>query len=191
MPGTRSPPDWSSALVGPTERSSSPASAGSEPGWRQTALPRRTTLVVRMCSIARRRLPAVGLTSVPYGERTRAATAPQTQQELSQPARATARRPAPGSVHRAGAAGQRRLLETLPQARQWARRRGRARRCLGQGRAASGSSGAAADPTAPPACGGLTNSDRRRSSSGQPVQRTRKGVWGCTEWTLVWREFGE
>lgn len=71
-----------------------------------------------MCSIARRCLPAARLTDVPSGERTWAATATQTQQELSERARATARQLAPGSAHRAGAAGQRRLLETLPQTRQ-------------------------------------------------------------------------
>lgn len=45
-----------SSLVRPTELSRSPASAGSDPGRQQTALPRASTLVVRMCSIARGRL---------------------------------------------------------------------------------------------------------------------------------------
>lgn len=95
-----------------------PPPTGQTPAGGKRLSRAQTTLVVRMCSIARRRLPATRLTDVPSGERTWAATATQTQQELSPWARATARQLAPGSVHRAGAAGQRRLLETLPQTRQ-------------------------------------------------------------------------
>lgn len=123
-PGSPPGPEPGPRPTGPQPSSGQPSSPGLPPPTGQTRaggkrLSRaQTTLVVRMCSMAGRRPPAARLTDVPSGERTWAATATQTQQELSPWARATARQLAPGSVHGAGAAGLRRLLETLPQTRQ-------------------------------------------------------------------------
>lgn len=102
-----------------------PGTPPRRPGPR--ALP--PTLVVRMCSIPRRP-PAAGLPGGPWDGRNPAATAATThsQRELPQPPRAEARQP--GS---AGAAGERRLLDTLPQTRRPTRgRRGRPERRRGE-----------------------------------------------------------
>lgn len=64
--------------------------------WR-AASPCPATLVVRMCSIPRRRGPTGCLTGVSWGERTwAAATGTRTQQELVLLGSAADRRPAPG-----------------------------------------------------------------------------------------------
>lgn len=144
------------------------------------AVPRPTTLVVRMCSIATRRQPAARLTGGPSGDRTWAASATQTQQELAQRASAAVRPSAPGSVHCASAAGQRRLLETLPQTRRRPR-----------GRGGGGASALGERRLLPP--GPLRILQRPLSveasptlTEGRPLlisgQRTRKaGIWACAK----------
>lgn len=80
----RALPDQARAgpLVRPAELPSPPNLCRVRPWLEPNSSPRWTTLVVRMCSIPRRRPSATRLTGVPLSERTRAGPTTQAQQEL-------------------------------------------------------------------------------------------------------------